>query len=121
MFKTKKTTPKLDKKDEILESYHKISDKLYYKNVDLKKINNLNTEINIEIPLLNKSGISIFLVDDKVSKLFLSPGLDPYQARKDIAKIIERKANNIVNKTTSVIKKNSKKSSGIKVTKTISI
>lgn len=96
MVKKKKSTSDTSTKDEpspvsqILSSYTKASENLYYKRVSLKDFKEIKNEINFEVPLLRKNGISAILVDGVQKKEFLAPGIDPYVARLKFAEAIER-------------------------------
>lgn len=112
MFKTKTTTPtanvEISPAMQVLQLYTKVNDQVYYKKVSLNNLNELKKEINQEIPLLNKQGITVILVDGELKKEFLAPRIDPYQLRKDLDDALDRENNK--NFTTQQIEDDSTKS-----------
>lgn len=96
MVKKKTSTTDTSTKDEpspvtqILSSYTKASENLYFKHVSLNDLSKIKNEINKEIPLLRKNGISAILVDGVKKKEYLAPGIDPYVVRLKFDEAIER-------------------------------
>ena len=122
MAKTKKTTQptkvEVSPAMQVLQSYTMVNDRVYYKETSLNDLSEVKKEINYEIPLLKKHGISAILVDGKKRKEYLAPGIDPYQARKDLNEALEIEAN----KNFAAEKAESEsKTSSVKVKKAISI
>lgn len=96
MFKKKTSTTEPSIKigpspvEQVLGSYTQIANNFYYKKVSLSNLAEIKNEINFEIPLLKKIGIAVVLIDGKLRKEYLVPGMDPYQARKDLNDLIEK-------------------------------
>lgn len=117
-----KKTSLAERKEQILESYQVISDKLVYRVVESAKV--ARELQNEDVPVLQQTGVTVVLLVDGKPITHLAPGQDPYQARKHIDSFFNAKDSEAKKRLDAATapktapKKSAPKASGIRVEKT---